>query len=128
MEELDLWREAGSGHEDSNILTLDALQVLSRSQVTLGLSISMRIRRICKDLSTYILYIHTYLTYMPLPYISKGLRNLSTGAGAQHCYVFCPMKVKMSRCVLSNSERPDVSEWVADLMWRCTFTNEQASQ
>jgi hypothetical protein len=29
--------EAGSGHEDSshNILTLDALQVLSRSQVTL---------------------------------------------------------------------------------------------
>jgi hypothetical protein len=47
--------EAGSGHEDSNILTLDALQVLSRSQVTLGLSI-MRIRRICKDLHTYILY------------------------------------------------------------------------
>jgi hypothetical protein len=30
--------EAGSGHEDSshNILTLDALQVLSRSQVTLS--------------------------------------------------------------------------------------------
>jgi hypothetical protein len=30
--------EAGSGHEDSshNILTLDALQVLSRSQVTPG--------------------------------------------------------------------------------------------
>jgi hypothetical protein len=39
--------EAGSGHEDSshNILTLDALQVLSRSQVT-GLSMSMRIRPI----------------------------------------------------------------------------------
>jgi hypothetical protein len=36
--------EAGSGHEDSshNILTLDALQVLSRSQVTPGLSMSMR--------------------------------------------------------------------------------------
>jgi hypothetical protein len=37
--------EAGSGHEDSshNILTLDALQVLSRSQVTPELSMSMRI-------------------------------------------------------------------------------------
>jgi hypothetical protein len=47
--------EAGSGHEDSshNILTLDALQVLSRSQVTPGLSMSMRIRPIC--LHTYIL-------------------------------------------------------------------------
>jgi hypothetical protein len=52
--------EAGSGHEDSshNILTLDALQVLSRSQVTLELSMSMRIRPICKSLHTYI---HTYL-------------------------------------------------------------------
>jgi hypothetical protein len=40
--------EAGSGHEDSshNILTLDALQVLSRSQVTPELSMSMRIRPI----------------------------------------------------------------------------------
>jgi hypothetical protein len=49
--------EAGSGHEDSshNILTLDALQVLSRSQVTPGLSMSMRIRPICK------VYIHTYI-------------------------------------------------------------------
>jgi hypothetical protein len=39
--------EAGSGHEDSshNILTLDAL-VLSRSQVTPELSMSMRIRPI----------------------------------------------------------------------------------
>jgi hypothetical protein len=48
--------EAGSGHEDSshNILTLDALQVLSRSQVTLELSMSMRIRPICKSLHTYI--------------------------------------------------------------------------
>jgi hypothetical protein len=46
--------EAGSGHEDSshNILTLDALQVLSRSQVTLELSMSMRIRPICKSLHT----------------------------------------------------------------------------
>jgi hypothetical protein len=48
--------EAGSGHEDSshNILTLDALQVLSRSQVTPELSMSMRIRPICKS------HIHTY--------------------------------------------------------------------
>jgi hypothetical protein len=47
--------EAGSGHEDSshNILTLDALQVLSRSQVTPELSMSMRIRPICVK-STYI--------------------------------------------------------------------------
>jgi hypothetical protein len=46
----------GSGHEDSshNILTLDALQVLSRSQVTPELSMSMRIRPICKKA-----YIHT---------------------------------------------------------------------
>jgi hypothetical protein len=46
--------EAGSGHEDSshNILTLDALQVLS-TQVTPELSMSMRIRPICK------VYIHT---------------------------------------------------------------------
>jgi hypothetical protein len=38
----------GSDHEDSshNILTLDALQVLSRSQVTPELSMSMRIRPI----------------------------------------------------------------------------------
>jgi hypothetical protein len=36
------------------ILTLDALQVLSRSQVTLELSMSMQIRPICK------VYIHTY--------------------------------------------------------------------
>jgi hypothetical protein len=37
--------EAGSGHEDSshNILTLDALQVLSRSQVTWVVNVSMRI-------------------------------------------------------------------------------------
>jgi hypothetical protein len=36
---------AGSGEDSSfNILTLDALQVLSRSQVTPGLSMSMRIR------------------------------------------------------------------------------------
>jgi hypothetical protein len=44
------FEEAGSGHEDSshNILTLDALQVLSRSQVTLSCqSMSMRIRPIC---------------------------------------------------------------------------------
>jgi hypothetical protein len=47
--------EAGSGHEDSSHnLTLDALQVLSRSQVTLELSMSMRIRPICKSLHTYI--------------------------------------------------------------------------
>jgi hypothetical protein len=48
--------EAGSGHEDSshNILTLDALQVLSRSQVPLELSMSMRIQPIC-NLHTYIL-------------------------------------------------------------------------
>jgi hypothetical protein len=45
--------EAGSGHEDShNILTLDALQVLSRSQVP-ELSMSMRIRPICKSVHTY---------------------------------------------------------------------------
>jgi hypothetical protein len=36
LEEAGSMEEAGSGHEDSshNILTLDALQVLSRSQVT----------------------------------------------------------------------------------------------
>jgi hypothetical protein len=46
--------EAGSGHEDSshNILTLDALQVLSGPR--LELSMSMRIRPICKSLHTYI--------------------------------------------------------------------------
>jgi hypothetical protein len=54
MEEAGSMEEAG--HEDSshNILTLDALQVLSRSQVTLELSMSMRIRPICKSLHTYI--------------------------------------------------------------------------
>jgi hypothetical protein len=37
--------EAGSGHEDSSHnITLDALRGLSRSQVTPGLSMSMRIR------------------------------------------------------------------------------------
>jgi hypothetical protein len=38
--------EAGSGHEDSshNILTLDALQVLSRSQVTWVVNVPMRIQ------------------------------------------------------------------------------------
>jgi hypothetical protein len=38
VEEAGSMEEAGSGHEDSshNILTLDALQVLSRSQVTPG--------------------------------------------------------------------------------------------
>jgi hypothetical protein len=43
--------EAGSGHEDSshNILTLDALQVLSRSQVTPGLSMSY----VCKVYAIY---------------------------------------------------------------------------
>jgi hypothetical protein len=47
--------ENGSGHEDSshNMLTLDALQVLSRSQGNLNLSMSMRIRPICKNLHTY---------------------------------------------------------------------------
>jgi hypothetical protein len=52
--------EAGSGHEDSshNILTLDALQVLSRSQVTPELSMSMRIRPICKSLHTYTAEVH----------------------------------------------------------------------
>jgi hypothetical protein len=58
MEVLDLWREAGSGHEDSshNILTLDALQVLSRSQVTLGCQSSMRIQPtyVKSTCSTYI--------------------------------------------------------------------------
>jgi hypothetical protein len=49
----DLWR-TGSGHEDSshNILTLDALLAGLSSQVTPGLSMSMRIRRYVK--STYI--------------------------------------------------------------------------
>jgi hypothetical protein len=55
--------EAGSGHETShNILTLDALQVLSRSQVTLELSMSMRIRPICKSLHTYIVNVSDIVT------------------------------------------------------------------
>jgi hypothetical protein len=54
--------EAGSGVRDSshNILTLDALQVLSRSQVTP--EVSMRIRPICKSLHTYI---HTSSAQVP---------------------------------------------------------------
>jgi hypothetical protein len=58
--------EAGSGHEDSshNILTLDALQVLSRSQVTPELSMSMRIRPICK------VYIHTYISGLLKPSVA----------------------------------------------------------
>jgi hypothetical protein len=50
--------EAGSGHEDSshNILTLDALQVLSRSQVTLGCQCPCRYGRYVKST-----YIHTEL-------------------------------------------------------------------
>jgi hypothetical protein len=53
--------EAGSGHEDSshNILTLDAL---SRSQVTPELSMSMRIRPICKSLHTYMCQYKAQLT------------------------------------------------------------------
>jgi hypothetical protein len=49
-------REAGSGHEGpvTTCPMLDALQVLSSSQVTPGLSMSMRIRPICK------VYIQTY--------------------------------------------------------------------
>jgi hypothetical protein len=48
--------EAGSGHEDSshNILTLDALQVLSRSQVTLGCQCPCGYGRYVKSLHTYI--------------------------------------------------------------------------
>jgi hypothetical protein len=54
MEEADLVMRPSH-----NILTLDALQVLSRSQVTPELSMSMRIRPICKSLHTYItLYLH----------------------------------------------------------------------
>jgi 3-hydroxymyristoyl/3-hydroxydecanoyl-(acyl carrier protein) dehydratase len=47
--------EAGSGHEDSshNILTLDACRFCR--PVTPGLSMSMRIRPICK------VYMHTYM-------------------------------------------------------------------
>jgi hypothetical protein len=54
-EEAGSMEEAGSGHEDSshNILTLDALQVLSRSQVTPELSMSMDNGRYVKK-STYI--------------------------------------------------------------------------
>jgi hypothetical protein len=49
-----LWRLDLVARDSShNILTLDALQVLSRSQVTPGLSMSMRIRPIC-NLHTYI--------------------------------------------------------------------------
>jgi hypothetical protein len=50
---LDLWRLDLVMRIPVTILTLDALQVLSRSQVTLELSMSMRIRPICK------VYIHT---------------------------------------------------------------------
>jgi hypothetical protein len=48
--------EAGSGHEDSshNIPTLDALQVLSRSQVTLSCQRPCGYGRYVK------VYIHTY--------------------------------------------------------------------
>jgi hypothetical protein len=62
MEAAGSMEEAGSGHDSShNILTLDALQVLSRSQVTPELSMSMRIRPICK------IYIHTHIhTYIQL--------------------------------------------------------------
>jgi hypothetical protein len=50
--------EAGSGHEDSshNILTLDALQVLSRSQVTWVVNVHAD-TAICK------VYIHTYIPF-----------------------------------------------------------------
>jgi hypothetical protein len=66
--------EAGSGHEDSshNILTLDALQVLSRSQVTPGLSMSMRIRPICKSLHT-----HNYVLAHIFPNIVRDVEILS---------------------------------------------------
>jgi hypothetical protein len=49
--------EAGSGHEDSshNILTLDALQVLSRSQVTLSCQCPCGYGPICK-----VAYIHIH--------------------------------------------------------------------
>jgi hypothetical protein len=49
-----------------NILTLDALQVLSRSQVTPGLSMSMRIRPICK------VYIHTSSHEKKLAWWTEG--------------------------------------------------------
>jgi hypothetical protein len=51
------WIYGGSGHEDSshNILTLDALQVLSRSQVTPG------VVNVHADYGRYVkVYIHTY--------------------------------------------------------------------
>jgi hypothetical protein len=50
--------EAGSGHEDSshNILTSDALQVLSSSQVTPGVVNVHADTAICKGLHTYIPY------------------------------------------------------------------------
>jgi hypothetical protein len=56
-------------HEDSshNILTLDALQVLSRSQVTPELSMSMRIRPICKSLHTLRYHRKAAVTLSMLP-------------------------------------------------------------
>jgi hypothetical protein len=60
--------EAGSGHEDSshNILTLVPCRFCLRSQVTPGLSMSIRIRPICK------VYIHTHTT------VCRALRCAST--------------------------------------------------
>jgi hypothetical protein len=47
--------EAGSGRGFQSQHTV-RMQVLSGSQVTPGLSMSMRIRPICKDLHTYIIW------------------------------------------------------------------------
>jgi hypothetical protein len=52
-----LWRRLDGEDSSHNILTLDALQVCLQSQVTLELSMSMRIQPICLK-STYMQ--HTY--------------------------------------------------------------------
>jgi hypothetical protein len=93
MEEAGSAEEAGSGHEDSshNILTLDALQVLSRSQVTLELSMS-RIRPICKSLHTYI-HGRTWDNFGNLPgatfIVAVCQKQLAMMAGEPTCTHYC---------------------------------------
>jgi hypothetical protein len=82
--------EAGSGHEDSshNILTLDALQVLSRSQVTWSCQCPCGYGRYVK------VYIHIHLLLRPSTHTACTEQALELKAWCLLC------STHLQRCVL----------------------------
>jgi hypothetical protein len=95
--------EAGSGHEDSshNILTLDALQVLSRSQVTLGCQCPCGYGRYVK------VYIHTYISPdSPAPISELAAGNEFVSGCAYHVPLLpmCNMGTSLRPCSGSRAD------------------------